>query len=370
MGSILDAIDWGNAPDHLQTRPGSGRTPTTRRPGGGPPQRPRTQYPNSTPLMDQKRQEMLAATAAHNKPTTLADQLAAAGLPPRDPYNPSIEETARAKYGHLAGFVNHPEIGPILKQAAAENWGEAELYGAVSATGWWKSTSAAQRTWWQLTNEDPAEARRLVNQTAATIQNRARTLGLNIGSGSIGGLATTATQNGWTDAQTVDALIQQVNWATLEAGDLTAMRDNVKAIGSDYLVGVSDTTAQNYAARIASGEMSMEGVKSAMLQQAKARFGWMADQLDGGMTVKDYFRPTRDVIATELGLPPEEVDLTDSKWLKLVEKRDEKTGELRAATLDEAMLAARRDPMFANTAKAKEMTTSMTDMVSNLFGRV
>lgn len=281
----------------------------------------------------------------------------------------SPESTARAKYGYLSGFLNHPEVGPLLRKAATEGWGEMELYGAVTQTKFWQETSAAQRTWWQLQNEDPAEARRLVGQTAATIQNRARSLGLPMSAGSISNLAMTATANGWTDAQTVDQIMQQVNWATLESGDLTAIRDDVKATAGDYLVGVTDETAQSYAQRIASGEMTMQGVKSAMLKQAKARFGWMADELDQGITVKDYFRPTRDVIANELGIPPEEVDLTSSQYLKLVETRDEKTGQLRAATLDEAMLSARRDPRFANTQKAKEMTTGMIDMVSNLFGR-
>jgi len=299
------------------------------------------------------------------RPTTTTTAPAPAPLMPMQ----SPETVARQKYGYLAGFLNHPEIGPILRKAATQGWGEMELYGAVTQTKFWQETSAAQRTWWQLTNEDPAEARRLVDQTAANIQNRARALGLPMDSGAIASLATTATANGWTDAQTVDQIMQQVNWATLESGDLTAMRDDVKAVAGDYLVGVSDETAQNYAQRIASGELSMEGVKSAMLKQAKARFGWMAEQLDQGMTVKDYFRPTRDVIANELGVPAEEVDLMSSQYLSLVEKRDEKTGQMRAATLDEAMLAARRDPRFANTQKAKEMTTGLMDMVTNMFGR-
>lgn len=277
----------------------------------------------------------------------------------------SVDQVIRSSYGHLAGFVNHPEVGPILKQAANEGWDEARLYGAVSSTDWWKKTSAAQRTWWQLTNEDPAEAARKVNQTAATIKNRAESLGVNV---NVAALAHTATANGWTDAQTVDAIIEQINWANLESGDLTAIRDDVMAVGSDYLVGVSAQTAQNYAAKIASGEMSMEGVRSAMQKQAKGRFGYLADQLDGGMTVKDYFRPVQDVIARELGVTTEEIDLTDSKWMSMIEKRDEKGG-LRAATLDEAMLTARRDPKFANTAKAKEMSTSMAGMVTDIFGR-
>ena len=277
----------------------------------------------------------------------------------------SPESFARANYGYLAGFINHPEIGPILKRAGAEGWDEARLYGAVSSTNWWRTTSAAQRTWWQLQNEDPAEAARKVQQTAATIRDRAKSLGLNV---NVGKLAATATANGWTDAQTVDAILGQLNWATIESGDLTALRDDVKAIGSDYLVGVSDQTAQNYAARIAAGEMSINGVKSAMQKQAKARFGYLADQIDGGMTVKDYFRPIQNVVASELGIAQEEVDLTDSKWLKMVEKRGD-DGKVRAATMDEAMLTARRDPRFNNTAKAKEMSTNMAGMITDIFGR-
>jgi len=278
----------------------------------------------------------------------------------------SADTIARQKYGYLAGFLNHPEVGPILRKAATEGWGELELYGAISKTSFWKNNSAAQRTWWQLQNEDPAEARRQVAQTQATIKNRAETLGVNVNTGA---LAAAATANGWTDAQTIDSILQQVNWATLEAGDLTAMRDDVLALGSDYLVGVSQQTAQNYAAKIASGEMSMEGVRSAMQKQAKARFGWMADQLDQGMTVKDYFAPIKDVIARELGVAHEEVDLMDSKYLKMVERKDEKTGELRAATLDEAMLTARRDPRFAKSQKAEEMSTNLAGMVTEIFGR-
>ena len=197
------------------------------------------------------------------------------------------------------------------------------------------------------------------------MKNRAESLGLNV---NVNSLAAAATANGWTDAQTVDALLNQANWATIEAGDLTALRDDVKRIGSDYLVNTTDSTAQNWAMKIASGEMSQEGVRSAMLKQAKARFSWMSDELDSGITPRDYFAPVKNVIAQELGVASEEVNLMDSKYLKMIEKVGD-DGKPRAATLDEAMMTARRDPRFANTAKAKEMSTNMSGMVAEIFGR-
>lgn len=274
----------------------------------------------------------------------------------------------RDNYGQFAGFLNHPEIGSILREAALNDWDPGRLAGKVMGTSWWKNTSAAQRTWQQLNNEDPAEARRLVNQTAADIQNRAKSLGLGMSASQIGGMAATATANGWTDAQTIDMLMKEVNWATLRAGDLTAKRDEVKAIAGDYLVGVSDSTAQSYAEAMASGEMSPAGVKSAMMKQAKARFGYLASELDQGMTVKQYFMPIANKIEQELELGMGSVDLMDSKWLSMMEKRDE-DGTMRAATLHEAEQLARRDPRWANTKKAQESSTNLMQMVSSVFGR-
>lgn len=279
-----------------------------------------------------------------------------------------VDAYIRENYGQLAGFIDHPEIGNILREAAINEHDYGKIYGKVVKTDWWRNTSAAQRTWQQLASEDPAEARRLVGQTAATMNNRARSLGLNLSGSQIGGMATTATINGWTDAQTVDALMKQVNWATLKAGDLTALRDQVKEIAGDYLVGVSDGTAQNYAASMASGEMSAQGVKSAMLKQAKARFGYLASELDQGMTVKQYFAPVANRIEQELELGSGAIDMMDPQWLGMLETQGE-DGKPRAATLHEATQLARKDSRWANTQKAQESTTNMMSTIGKVFGR-
>ena len=362
MGSV---IDWGNPPDHLggsyagaRTRPAR----TTQSPGVYEDQiRPQygntgvtsRKYPNQTALADSLAAQMLAQQPSR----------------PRSASPEDVDAFVRDNYGQFAGFLGHPEIGPILREAAINGYDPGRLAGKVMATTWWKTTSAAQRTWSQLTGEDPAEAKRLVNQTAATIQNRARSLGLPLSSAQIGGMATSATANGWTDAQTVDMMLQQVNWATLKAGDLTAKRDDVRRMAGDYLVGVDEATSQNYAEAMASGEMTPEGVRSAMAQQAKARFGYLSSEIDQGMSVKQYFMPIANKIEQELELGSGAVDLMDSKWLSMIERRDETTGEMRAATLHEAEQLARRDPRWANTKKSQESSTNMMQMVAGVFGR-
>lgn len=369
MGSL---IDWGNPPDHLggtyEGAPGPGtsirprtRVRTTQSPGVYEdhirPQYGMTAqptYPNQTPLADSLAAQMLA------QQTTTGPRSAA----PED-----VDAWVRDNYGQFAGFLGHPEIGPILREAAINGYDPGKLAGKVMATSWWKNTSAAQRTWTRLTNEDPAEARRMVNQTAANMQNRARSLGIPMSASQIGAMATNATSNGWTDAQTIDQMLEQVNWATLKAGDLTAKRDDVRRIAGDYLVGVDENTARNYAEAMASGEMSPEGVRSAMATQAKARFGYLSSEIDQGMSVKQYFMPIANRIEQELELGSGSVDLMDSKWLSMIERKDETTGEMRAATLHEAEQLARRDPRWTNTKKAQESSTNMMQMISSVFGR-
>ncbi len=374
MGSLMDAMLGGAGGPNDPRKGGQGAdavwvngrwTPRNVAPAGYNPANQRwgdtnreplnraPRYPNQTPLADSLAAQMIAASSGSKLRSTS----------PED-----VDAYVRDNYGQMAGFLAHPDIGPILREAALGEWDFGKLAGRVMSTDWWKTTSAAQRTWMQLTTEDPAEARRLVGQTAATIQNRAKSLGLNWNAGQIGGMAATATANGWTDAQTIDMLMQQVNWATLQAGDLTALRDDVKATAGDYLVGVSNETAQNYAQAIASGEMSIEGVRSAMQQQAKARFGYLSSELDQGMTVKQYFAPIANKIEQELELGSGSVDLMDSKWLSMVERQGE-DGKMRAATLHEAEQLARKDSRWVNTKKSQETSTNMMSMISSVFGR-
>jgi hypothetical protein len=279
-----------------------------------------------------------------------------------------VDNFIRTNYPYMAAFLGNPEVGPLLRRAAIEGWDEARLYGAVQGTGWWRSTSAAQREWQRLQGEDPAEAGRLAAETAAAIANQVASLGLQFSPEQVQEMALQATANGWTDAQVIDQMLVNVNWANVAAGDLTGTVDQVKAVAGQYLVGVSDETARQYAVAIASGEMSLQGVQSAMQAHAKTRWGWMADMIDQGVAPADYFAPVRDTIARELELTPDAVNLMDSKWLSLVETSGE-DGKPRAATLNEARLAARKDPLYAQTSSAQELATQAARAIGEVFGR-
>jgi len=280
-----------------------------------------------------------------------------------------LMEELRVKYPYLMAFMHVPEIGAKIREAAAKGWGVDELYGAITTTSWWRNSSASDRAYQVLLAEDPAEAAARAAEAAAMIQNRARTLGLPLSNDQIMSLARDVTRFGWSDEQIVDRLVQAVDWSTLEGGDLTANVDLVKRLGSEYLVRVSDSTARDYAIALASGEMTPDGVSSIMQRQSMARFAWMGDQITSGVTPRQYLAPVRDEIANELELAPEEINLMDPQWLGMIEVADRETGQMRAATMHEARLAARRDPRFRDTRNAGTMMASAIQGIAAAMGR-
>ncbi len=97
------------------------------------------------------------------------------GLPPA---REEIARYVRETYGHMAWAIDHPEIGPILRQAAEDDWSPARLRGAINQTDWWSRTADAQRQWQALEGEDPAEATRQINQRAEEVSGRLEDLGI------------------------------------------------------------------------------------------------------------------------------------------------------------------------------------------------
>jgi hypothetical protein len=207
-----------------------------------------------------------------------------------------------------------------------------------------------------------------IENAKESIRNQSETLGIVFDEGAITALATTVVKNGWAQDRLTQYIVGAAwNWDGLKDGTLKQQVDQMKVLASDYLLTISDETARSYATRMASGELTMETVNTILREQAKANYRFAAHAIDQGITTKDYLAPSRDFIASELEMNPNDVNLMDQKWLTMLKTTDEKGNE-RAATLDEMQRAARSDPGYAKTTRAKELASNMAGMLANVFG--
>lgn len=200
----------------------------------------------------------------------------------------------------------------------------------------------------------------------AAVRNRAGILGITFDDAAIKSIAKTVVDGSWSSDQLDDYLVPAAQ-STNQAGVITATVNQVQQLAARQLLKVSDATAREWAGRVASGEMDLDGVQSLLQAQAVQRYGWAASQISQGIGVRDLLLPTRDRIADELEMNPEEIDLMDEQWLGMVQTADE-NGQIRAATDSEAIMRARQRSEWASTRKAGDMVASTAMTIRNYFG--
>jgi hypothetical protein len=204
-----------------------------------------------------------------------------------------------------------------------------------------------------------------VESAKAEVRNRAATLGRPLSEDEVTFLATAAVNENWSGAQLDDQLMSDPSKIT-EPGLVQVSSDQIKAAGSAQLMNVSDETARQWALRINSGEMDITAVQSIFQQQALAEFGWAAESLKSGLTMRDILTPARDKIASELEIGANQVDLMDPKYRQMAQQFD-KDGKPRAATMTEVTQSARKDAQWANTANAARLAANTAQLMRQTF---
>lgn len=166
-------------------------------------------------------------------------------------------------------------------------------------------------------NTGPTTAQEATN-IAATMTDIARTLGLPPQDWS--SFALQAAQNNWTADVIRDLVADQINLDTSKnAGLVRDVIDNAKEIAANNYVSISDDEAFEWAKRVARNEMDASSVKGEIQRRAIAKFSWLQPQIESGITVKEYFRPHRELIGSLLEKPAEQIDMmNDMKWWPIV----------------------------------------------------
>ena len=214
-----------------------------------------------------------------------------------------------------------------------------------------------------------AENRRnAVATLVARIKNDSSKLGIKLSNDQIAYMGTVAQKLNFSEDQLTDMILKQTNWKEIEQGTLTATRDQVKVLGKKYLMNLSDKTAQDYSARIASGELDSNAVGSILSAQARSSMPWIAQYLDQGLTPEDVLIPSRDAIAQGLELNAGDVDISNSQYLKMMTVEDPKLGT-RLATQSEVAQNVRSDSRWGQTKQAKQMGASMAVSLAEIFGK-
>lgn len=255
-------------------------------------------------------------------------------------------EEVKKKYPSQAAYLGNPEIAEILHKAITEKWSPDILKSNLEASNWWMSHSPQQRQWHLLNATDPAAALQSVQAQYTEIQSQAQSLGLNLDAGKLMTLSVQALSMGWTEQQLREQMVQ-MSGGDITHGTMGVTRSQLQGMANDYLLPMSDKSLDNWTRRITSGSATAETFKDQMSRTAMTRYQDPGIQtaLERGMTIREFADPYVQMAAQTLGLNPNDVDLTQTKWSKALDHVDEK-GNRRAMSMDEWERSIKMNPMY------------------------
>jgi peptidoglycan hydrolase-like protein with peptidoglycan-binding domain len=273
------------------------------------------------------------------------------------------DDDVRAKFGGWAWALDVPEVGDILRNAAAQGWSDAQTQGAIQGTNWWKQTAAAGRNFQALQGSDPAEANAQILQKKADLGQIAAQLGISIADDRLTAMATDALRYGL-DATGLQQMIGSEFHYTPghQTGTIGQAELTLKSMAGDYLLPLSDETLSGWEGQIAQGRGTAEGFRGYMLQQAKDLYGKdnaeVSRLLDDGSTMTQIVQPYRDLAVSELGVAGDSIDFRDPKWLRAVSTNDPESGQRRMMNQWEWQRTLRGDEAYgwSKTAKGRQAT--------------
>lgn len=213
----------------------------------------------------------------------------------------------------------------------------------------------------------PSRAQQIKSLSSA-INDLAGQYGIPFSTEQISTLAAIAQKENWSSAQIVDELTKNVDWFKLNSGTLKTSYEEFKTIGRQFLVNLSDASAQDWALRVAKGELSEETVMQNIKEAAKIANPWLASYIDQGLNPGDVLSGNRDFIAKNLEVDPLQLDLMDQKTLNLLTTVDA-NGQRKLADQTQMVANVRNDDRWKNTNNAKELASGMASMLAQIFGR-
>ena len=283
-------------------------------------------------------------------------------------------DAAREAYpGYYAIVRNIPEIAELLEDAIAEGFTEQEFQARLEQTNWWKQTTASAREWDINGERDPASQQTQIDNRVALIRQVALdSFGVRLGADSLNELANDSLRLGWTQQFLLNAIGDVATQSTAGVSQLRAgyVGQQLRQTANDYGIAISDNTFNKFVNQIAVGQETQDSFQQYALTQAKNLFPSVSDRLDAGETFQQIVDPYREQAARLLEIDPDEIDFTQSEYVKALTYQDER-GEQRPMSFTEFGDYIRQTRSFGYeyTDQARNKAYQVANDLANLFGK-
>lgn len=271
--------------------------------------------------------------------------------------SPSLTpEELAASYGWAHGFLNsNKELKGLFDRAVDETWTASKFQAELRDTKWWKETSATRREAQVLQKTDPATWNASLEATIIQVRQFAAEIGAAIPASKLSKIAKNVLETGMDENQLRYAIGGYVDFTkkgTLR-GEAGMHEYTMKQYAFNMGIKLDDQTIKNQAARVVKKVATTEDFESEVRSQAKSMFPAYEQQIDAGATVRDIASPYMSVMAEELEIPDNSIDVTNPQIKKALNGLDA-NGKPGGVSLYDFQNQLRSDARWQKTSKAQD----------------
>lgn len=318
----------------------------------------------------------------------------------------SYIQIVQRRYPRLAPFLDVPQVGRLILLLASQRIEPDEFERRLRNTSFWRNTAEAERRWQVLMYADPATARARLDSRTASVRDLIRQNGIRLPQGmSVRDIARRSIVRDMSEEQLTDYIFSFTSFRDEGGGNRDPNQDGtyvprgalgatilqLRDLGRQYMIDLDPRQTFRYARAILNGSQTIDGVAAIYTQAALTRWGsnqTIRDHIANGGTTADYFGPYRQMLAEELELPEEGVNLMDPRFNAVLNYSAAPViqgdgggtmgtgGEqpvdsaFRPMTLSEARTWIRRRPEWNNTRRAQTMASGAGETILRRFGAV
>lgn len=286
---------------------------------------------------------------------------------------PKQDELSRSELALSYGFAlsvlrSSPDLWKLFKKATKNNWTQPKFTAELRNTGWFKTTSEAQRNALVLRKTDPATWKARVNQTRALVRDAAVQMGSQLTDRQLERITKNVLRFGWNDAQIRDTLAGAIKAGANGGfgGQAEADAEQLRQVARNNGVKLGDKTLRQWLVRMGAGE-SIEGFEAYVRHMASSAFPEYAAHLKAGMDLDDVVDPYRQQMAQTLELNPEDLDLYDPTLRRALQTVD-KDGKAASKPLWQFEAELKKDKRWLSTNNARDDIDSVAQRVLSDFG--
>lgn len=264
-------------------------------------------------------------------------------------------EELASTYGWAYGFLNsNPELKKLFKEAVDGTWTAEKFQAELRDTKWFKTTSDTRRQAQLMQKTDPATWNATLQAATIQVRQLAAEMGAAIPEGKISKIAKQMIETGADEDQMRYALGEYVNFTkdgTLR-GEAAMHEYTMKEFAYANGVTLSDQAIKKQAQLVTRKLATTQDFQDQIRQSAISAYPAYKTQIEAGVNVMDIADPYRQMMADELELPYQSIDLNNT-LIKQALNGVGADGKPTGMTLTDFQSQLRSDPRWRDTKQAQ-----------------